>query len=382
MMINLLVAVTEYPDLDGNATLMYVHTRNKEYVKNGISVTVLNFNAKRKYEIDGISVITLESYKANTERFDMLICHAANLRNHFRFLQGYENRFSKIIFFFHGHEILHINKTYSKPYSYMRKGIVKYCVQNIYDYFKLFVWRHYFPKIAYKSHFVFVSKWMLDEFLKSTKIDFHVIEGKYTITYNCIGKEFETAVYDYASHKKYDFVTIRGNLDGSKYCVDVVNNLAKANPQLSFLLIGKGKFFEHYPKADNIVWQNTHLNHTQIVEVLQTARCALMPTRTDAQGVMMCEMASIGMPVITSDIPVCHEVFEGFENVAMINNDNVSVDLSLILETLEIGLPFAKNNKYYNENTSEKEIDMIKNIMENACKEMVLPKFGGGGGNI
>ena len=31
--------------------------------------------------------------------------------------------------------------------------------------------------------------------------------------------------------KKYDYITIRGNLDGSKYGVDIVNNIAKANPK-------------------------------------------------------------------------------------------------------------------------------------------------------
>lgn len=380
MPFKLLVAVKDYPNLNGSAALMYVHTRNKQYIKSGMSVTVLNFSAKDEYCIDGIQVIPLKVYQNNNEDYDALICHAANLRNHFRFLQRYEERFSKIIFFFHGHEVLHINKTYSKPYPYMRKGIFKYCIQNIYDSFKLFVWRCYLPKISYKSHFVFVSKWMLDEFLKSTKIDFHSIEDKCTITYNCIGKEFENAIYDSAPNKKFDFVTIRGNLDGSKYCVDVVNNLAKANPHFSFLLVGKGKFFEHYTKAENIIWRNTHLNHAQIVEVLQTARCALMPTRTDAQGVMTCEMASIGMPVITSDIPVCYEVFDGFENIAMIDNDDLSVDLDLVLQKLENGLPYAKNEKYYNENTSEKEIDMIKEIMLPKQEKAVLPKSRAGGG--
>ena len=379
MSFKLLVAVADYPDLNGNANLMYVHSRNREYVKSGISVTVLNFRAKSEYQIDGIPVVPLEVYKANNEDYDMLVCHAANLRNHYRFLRRYENRFPKIIFFFHGHEVLHINKTYSKPYPYMRKGVVKYCAQNMYDSFKLCTWRRYFTAIAYKSHFVFVSKWMLDEFLRSTKIDHKVIEDKCTITYNCIGKEFETAVYDHASHKQYDFVTIRGNLDGSKYCVDIVNDLAKANPNFIFLLVGKGRFFEHYPKAENIVWRNTHLNHAQIVEVLQTSRCALMPTRTDAQGVMMCEMASIGMPVITSDIPVCHEVFDEFENVAMIDNSNITLNLSSILEKLENGLPYPKNEKYYNRNTSVKEIDMIKTMMIPYLMGAETPKSSGGG---
>ena len=127
-------------------------------------------------------------------------------------------------------------------------------------------------------------------------------------------------------------------------------------------MIGKGKFFEHYTKADNLTWINTTLNHDDIIRTLQTARCALMPTRTDAQGLMMCEMASIGMPVITSDIPVCHEVFDDFENVALIPNDDLTVDLNGICKRLEEKLPYKKNEKYYNKNTSAKEIELIKKI--------------------
>ena len=60
-----------------------------------------------------------------------------------------------------------------------------------------------------------------------------------------------------------------------------------------------------------------------------------MPTRTDAQGLMMCEMASIGIPLITSDIPVCHESLGNFNNVAMINNENYNLNLEEILNSLE-----------------------------------------------
>ena len=54
---NLLVAVADYPDNNGNVKLMYVHTRNIYYKKTGIDVTVLNFAAKNCYnyeiEMDG-----------------------------------------------------------------------------------------------------------------------------------------------------------------------------------------------------------------------------------------------------------------------------------------------------------------------------------------
>ena len=89
-----------------------------------------------------------------------------------------------------------------------------------------------------------------------------------------------------------------------------------------------------------------------------------MPTRTDAQGLMMCEMATYGMPVITTDIPVCHEVLDSFENVSMFDINDTNVQLEPILAQLESGEPYKKNPMYFNSNTSAKEVEMLKTIIK------------------
>ena len=63
-----LVLVEDYPS-NTSKILMYVHVRNKYYMKKGMEVTVLSFKAKEKYNIDGINVITLKDYKANKEKY-------------------------------------------------------------------------------------------------------------------------------------------------------------------------------------------------------------------------------------------------------------------------------------------------------------------------
>ena len=64
-----LVLVQNYPDNSGGISLMYVHVRNKYYVKHGISVTVLSFTAKNDYNIDNIRVITEKTYKNENKRY-------------------------------------------------------------------------------------------------------------------------------------------------------------------------------------------------------------------------------------------------------------------------------------------------------------------------
>ncbi|ULT56779.1 glycosyltransferase [Neobacillus drentensis] len=361
----LLILVADYPRPDGYIALMYVHVRNKYYINHNIEVTVLNFNAKENYTIDGIPVITLENYKNNQEKmYDILICHAPNIRNHYRFLKKYEKNFSKLVFFFHGHEVLRINATYPKPYAFQEKlSIIKTNLQDLYDSIKLKIWHKYYVKLAYKSHFVFVSKWIYNEFLHWTKINSSILEGKYSIIHNGVGQVFEDNGYKLEVEKLYDFVTIRNNMDRPSYCLDIVNELAHNNPDLKFLLIGRGKFFDYVKKSDNITWINDVLSHKEIIDLLNKSRCGLLPTRQDTQGVMSCEMATFGLPLITSDIKICHEILGDFENVQFINNGNTAIDLKPILEKITKQVPYEKNVKYFLDNTCGAEIKLYKNIL-------------------
>ena len=354
----ILVLTEDYPNNHGGVALMYVHTRNIYYHEHGIDVDNLSFSAAESYNIDGICVLSLSDYLQEKKNYDLLIIHAANIRHHYMFLKKYGHRFKYFMFFFHGHEVLKIHSVYSKPYPFVRENKIKIIAQNTYDFVKLKIWRYYFPKVISKSFFVFVSKWMLEEFEKWTGINRSMLDKHYSITYNCVGKEFEDACYDSSGEKPYDFVTIRGNLDGSKYSIDIVNKLAKVTPQGRFLVIGKGKFFSYYKKADNLEWWNKTLSHDEIIHVLNQSKFALMPTRTDAQGLMMCEMAAFGIPVVTSDIPVCHEVFDGFSNVYYISNMHIQ-SLQKLITAEHIT---KKDTRYYCENTVQKEYELIRSF--------------------
>lgn len=364
----LLVLATDYPTKDRVYTLNYIHVRNKYYLSQGIDVTVLNFLANANYVIDGIKVVTLNYYTEvlKNNKYDILVCHAPNLRNHYTFLRKNECKFNKIVFFLHGHEVLMINKVYPKKYYYMRKdNRISIFLQDIYDSIKLLVWKWYFTKIAYKSYFIFVSKWMYSEFLKWVNLDENIMKGRMSITYNSVDNLYE--LYDYTfnvEEKQFDFITIRSVLDGSKYCIDLICKLAKRYPNYKFLVIGRGKFFEYNEKPHNLEWIDKHLTHKDIIKYLEKSRCGLMLTRTDAQGLMSCEMATYGIPLITSDIDVCHEIFDEFGNVSYISNDLTDVDLEKVLFNLEVKYKFKKNTKYFLDSTCSTEIDIYKKIVQ------------------
>lgn len=365
----LLILTADYPRLDGTHERMFVHVRNTYYVKQGYDVTVLNFASKINYEIDGVKVISLETYekKYGYKRafFDIAVSHASNVRNHYRFLKKHEKEFEKIVFFFHGHEILYLNKEYPKPYHYMCNNFIRSCVfQNLYDIFKIGIWKNYYRHLAKKSYYVFVSNWVKNKFQFNTGLLDEDLLGHCYVINNSIGHAFEIASYDINAEKKYDFVTIRSNLDGSKYGVDLVVELAKRNPQKKFLLIGRGKFFDYNEKPTNVEWIGRSLNHEEMFQYLNSSKCGLLLTREDTQGVMTCELAAYGMPVITSDIEVCHEFFIKMPNVGMINNSLDNVDITAVSKKLFEGLPYEKNTTYFAENTIKKEIQLFDKIMK------------------
>ncbi len=365
----ILVLVADYPNNNGGVALMYVHVRNKFYVKQGIDVTVLNFNAKEDYLVNGIKVISYKKYQADIKEYDVLISHAPNLRNHYLFLKKYGKRFKHFMFFFHGHEIVKINEAYSKSYDFIKdKCLVKRLIQDVYDKVKLAVWRHYYPSVAKKSNFIFVSNCFWEEAQKYLRLNKDDLDNHVHIINNSVGQDFQFKSYSVNEKKEYDFITIRSRIDESVYCIDLLCELAIKNPKCNFLLIGKGSFFQYKNKPDNITWIDSHMSHERMMKYIDSARCALMLTRRDTQGVMACELAVYGIPLITSDLPICHEIFDNIESVAYIDNNNIKeIDVKKVFATID-KVRDCKVNSFSENNTMLREVEII-NLSETIYNE-------------
>lgn len=367
----LLILTAFYPIPGGTHERMFVHVRNRYYQENGAKVTVLNFASQTDYTIDGIKVISLGTYENSNEEYDIAVSHSANVRNHYCFLKKYEVRFKHLVFFFHGHEVLYLTKDYPKPFSYTPESkLTKLIIQRSYDEFKIRLWKKYYKELAFKSEFIYVSNWIFNRFQMNTGITPEELYNHCHVINNSIGEAFEKMSYSITTPKKYDYITIRSNMDGSKYCVDLVVQLAKENPKARFLLIGKGQFFSYNQKPDNVEWINGTLNHDEMLNYLNSSKCSILLTREDTQGVMTCEIAAFGMPVITSDIDVCREIFNKISNVAMISNDGKNIPLEDIYGGLAKGLPYQKCDRYFAKQTIQKEMNLFyKVINEKKRKE-------------
>ncbi|MGR5120699.1 hypothetical protein ACPV5W_18410 [Vibrio astriarenae] len=346
-----LVLTQAYPTGTNPYQMMYVHARVLEYIRQSVDVTVMSFSCKESYVFEGVKVIP--ELDCDISQYDRVVSHAPNIRNHLRYLVANRKLLNRVTFFFHGHEALIKSRYYPGEYSDKNKSfssVFKLGLDYGYDLMKLLLLRAFIRVFSYKVNLVFVSEWMKKHFeINVGKIPPNVDSVVIPNSANAI---FIKGTWDSKSEKKYDFVSIRP-LSGRKYAVDVICQLALDNPEKSFLLYGRGDYFDCHTLPVNVEWNNGFLQPNEIPRILDSASAALMPTRLDAQGVMMCEMASYGIPLITSELDVCHEVLQGFKEVYFIDNDKP------VLPVLTQSPQVVKNNVYSPVSLAKREIDFI-----------------------
>ncbi|WP_186175683.1 glycosyltransferase family protein [Vibrio jasicida] len=352
----ILVLVTGYPTLDNLYNCSWAHTRNVHYIKKGCKVDVLFFGCELEYNIDGVDIISIDRAinRLKNRDYRAVISHSPNIRKHIPFLERYCSGVKKVLFM-HGTESMWVNYDYPKPYSYMKESIYKRTLRDIYDYFKFFRLKRFILKSEDIS-LVFVSEWMKTIFSKNV-FNIEEEEVKYKVINNSLNDSFFNKFFDPNLDKIADFITIR-SFDLSKYAIDLVIDFALSNPDKTIHIYGKGKYFEYNQPPQNVTVFNEYIKQEEIPDVLNKYRFALMPTRCDAQGVMVCEMATFGMPVLTTDISVNDEMFSCFDNVKKISEQDFAKKLVTDLPTQS----YSRNLERFSlGNTLEIELEYIIN---------------------
>lgn len=198
---------------------------------------------------------------------------------------------------------------------------------------------------------------MKEHFILNTGIQEIDLNKISSIIHNSANSVFLENSYSPKSIFSGDFITIRP-MDNPKYGVDIVHRIAVENEEYKFHILGKGSYFKDKDIPKNVEIIEEFYSQSELSEVLNRYKFALMPTRLDAQGVMSCEMATFGIPLITSDIQICKEMLQEFSNVTFIDNKNPRLnkfELNRISNSCTL-----KNNKFNINQTVTKEIDLFK----------------------
>lgn len=316
MVRKVLVLCSGYPSKSNPYNCTWAHTRNRYYVQNDVSVDVLVNEAVQPYSIDGVDVVSRSCAEDRLAKgaYDCVLSHSPNIRWHIPFLLKVDS--VPIVLFMHGSESMFINLDYPEPYSFERPSFISYVARNVYDFLKFRLLKRFILSRKKNIHIVFVSEWMKSMFSKNVfDVDNAVVD--HSVINNSLNKKFLELTYEPLSEFSADFVTLR-RLDNSKYAIDLVVEMAAGNPDKTFHIYGRGRYFSFNACPSNVKVFDRHIEADEIPVLLNSYRFALMPTRCDAQGVMVCEMAAYGMPVITSDIDVSHEMFDGVPNVKLL----------------------------------------------------------------
>lgn len=359
----ILILTENYPSSRDNYGDWFVHTRCLQYLQEDISIDVISFQSSENYTFEGVNVFQPNEYLNLNRNVDLVISHAPNLKHHIKFLLKYDNSIP-LVFFFHGHEVMKTTEYYPKPYDFDKKLNLKEILHKIYDPFKLLLLKYYIFNNFKKRNMklIFVSKWMQDVAIKCLSLNHEQknrLLEKSNIIPNGVNSVFISKNFDFHTYKKADFITIRP-FDNPKYAIDIVYNIAKNNPQYTFHIYGKGNFFKFYPHLSNLEVFENYIQQKEIPEVLNNYKYALMPTRLDAQGVMMCEIATYKMPLITSDISICKEMLKEFSNVQFIPNTLEKFEFEDYIPSY---VDAEKNTKFDIKKLALEEIKVFKEML-------------------
>lgn len=354
-----LVLAQAYPSPQKPYSQAFVHARVLYYQQQGWQVDVLSFDCQSPYIFEGVQVWPESYLMQNSSCYDVWVSHAPNLRNHLRLILSRKNQWKRLVWVIHGHEVLIKQKHYPPPYEWMpQPSPLLRWGDRFYDSVKLKVLSLFLARMLLqeKIQLIFVSHWIKQAFLQGIAIPSERFSTAASVISNPVHPAFFTTEWSLPIQPKADFITIRP-LDESRCCLDQIYLWAQNHPQLSFDIYGKGRFFEVHPLLPNIRWYDTFFTQNELPGLFKQYRAGLMPTRHDTQGVSVCEMATLGMPVLTSDLPVCHEMLDDFPRVGYLPVAG-EVDLSTFLQR-----PLAARGhvrRFAPEHTVAREIRVIE----------------------
>ena len=342
--------------------MAFTHARNLMYTRAGHDVEVLSFSSREPYNWDGIDVCP-ESYltKQRLKLYDVVVFHSPNLRNHLRFILMHRRSIRAEVLIAHGFEFINWCHQVGRPFNFQLTWAlrIKFAFRSIYDQIKIRVWAFYFKMRRSQLNLVFVSHWLrhnaenclglnLERFTAVTEIN------------NPVHPLFIENSYQADGEKDADFVTIR-SFDEPKYAMDVVLEFAKKHPQWTFHVFGHGHYFEHFLPPPNLKVIQQRFKQSQLPDLLNRYRAALLPTHWDSQGVLMCEMACFGIPLVVSDLPICRTMVGEFSNVVFIDNrDPVLNELPDQVLNSELA-----KRKFAFEQTVGKELRLFEDLIQN-----------------
>ena len=377
------VLTSRYPTEKEPYNHMFVHIRNREYLKKGETVEVFIPSRKKySYFFEGVKVNkdSVRNIAKKLEKFDVIFIHLL----HPSLIQEIDGSYLydfilkyqiPTLFFIHGIEVQKIWISRREDIEILKpKSIVRFLYH---DFFKIPRIKNFINRfLSEHPHFRFiaVSKWMLENVHTNLGID---ISSKTKIIPNGI----DTELFKFKDRwpKRYNILTIRPLILRGNYAVDLAINTMNfiKNSKISLSIYGKGKDAQTIKQiiksnkfSNKITLNEIFVQHREIPKIHKLYGIYYAVTRLDSQGVSMCEAMASGLPVISFNVSAIPEFVKHMETGILIEPYNLKKAAEWI-ETLVIDrnlyLKLAENARKFIETidikkTTDKELEIAKNL--------------------
>ncbi|TMP74024.1 glycosyltransferase family 4 protein [Pseudoalteromonas sp. S1608] len=367
---NLVILTGRYPSQSSPYSHMFAHTRSKQYIAQGHSVTVLvPSESSYTYTIDGAVVILgpvneLAKLLLNADRVMIhLLLHRFSKSTDAGVLYRcvLDNKIPTL-FFIHGVEAQTIWSDRRDDISWHSpKSIARWLYRDYYLIKRMINTLTEFVESDMPVKFITPSKWMLKEAIKNTGVD---LSKKSLVIANGIDTANFCFTERWADRDK--LLSIRPLTYRGKYAVDLVLETAKRMPpNIHTALYGMGPDEEKIKNVaqklnitNRFCLNSRFLQPIEIPKVHQGAGIYLGVTRMDAQGVSMCEAMSSGLPTVSFSTCAIPEFIEHNETGLLAKPYDMDEYSSLIGELVENRSLFEKIAM--NAHRSMVEIDIVK----------------------
>ncbi|MEJ6475573.1 glycosyltransferase family 4 protein [Pseudoalteromonas piscicida] len=348
----IIVATGRYPSKGSPYSHMFVHTRNKQYVRQGHEVIVLvPSSTENSYQIDGVSVKegNVNKLKAYLHEADRVMIHLL-LHRFDRKLDG--GVFYKTIiehkiptlFFIHGVETQTIWGSRRDDIQWRSPiSIARWLYRDIFLINKMKSTIKCFLDNPLPIKFVTPSTWMLKEAERHIGLSL-------TAKTEVIPNGIDTSHFSFSDRweERHNLATIRPLYYRGKYALDLlIDSTEYLDSEAKVSIYGKGPDAEliknkaHEASAE-ITLNEVFLDSVDIPAVHRQHGIYLGVTRMDAQGVSMCEAMASGLPVVSFDTCAIPEFVKHGETGLLASSYDVKEYASLVNKLLNDRELFTK----------------------------------------
>ena len=330
------ILTSRYPNGSDLYAHAFVQTRAKLFARKGLAVKVFVPSAVKSTDFDaGVTVVRapVNQIIQELDVHEPVYLHLLNLQfiGPVRTLPLYKFIFkncSNLTIYFHGSEVQSYSP-YLFDFTWSLREIAKLLYKNI-MYMPVMRWIFKARKKNIKA--IAPSNWMWNEAAENLNLE---IEPRNIIP-NSIERQFFDKFYENCERSDTDIIMVRP-LTSRKYAVDIgLLIFSKLPEDYKLTIYGKGKLKSELTRlavtlkvADRVTFIDNFIEPNVMPQIFSKFRFALMPSRMDAQGVTMCQMAASGCFVITTDSTAIPEFITPEYGICLTDRDLENFDVVL-----------------------------------------------------